>query len=385
MKILYYSPHPNLNLSSFTGYGSHMRGTTQALELLGHEVFFFVAGGTKLTNKTPTTNNTSLKRILPSFIKESIKDFLLLKQNRKQKIALKKMIKEVSPDLVYERGSYLMDAGVKVCVEMGVNHYLEVNAPFLQEKKEMEGNSFFLSKAEQIEQYKSSVTNKLIVVSSALKKHFMHEFRINADKIVICPNGINIADWDVNAMEVNAIQEKIGFNKEHFVVGFVGSILPHHGVETLITAFKEVAQSHWRLLIVGDGGPLPTLKKMVRDLGIKQQVCFTGDVPFEYVKNYMKLFQVGVMPASNWYGSPVKIFEYGAMKIPVIAPDVDPVRDVMSDNKDGLLIKDIISLQKALLNMSENLANAENMAATWHKKVIGNYTWHNITKRMLSE
>jgi glycosyltransferase involved in cell wall biosynthesis len=384
MKILYYSPHPNLNLNSFTGYGSHMRGTIQALELLGHEVVVFVAGGTVLSNKTKTAHKTGLIRMMPSWIKESIKDFLLLQQNRKQKIILKKLIKDVSPDLIYERGSYLMDAGVKVCAEKGVIHYLEVNAPFLQEKKEMEGSSFFLRKAKQMERYKSLNTNKLIVVSSALKKHFMQEFQVNADKIVICPNGINIADWKANAMDVSVIQEEIGFNSEHFVVGFVGSILPHHGVETLITAFKEVAQAHWRLLIVGDGGPLPALKKMANDLGIQNQVCFAGDVPFTSVKNYMKLFKVGVMPASNWYGSPVKIFEYGAMKIPVIAPDVDPVRDVMRDKQDGLLIRDTLGLQKALLMMSENKEDANKMAGTWHQKVMGNYTWLKITKGMLA-
>lgn len=385
MKILYYSPHPNLNLNSFTGYGSHMRGTIQALELLGHDVALFIAGGTVLASKTTTANKSRLKHILPSWIKESIKDFLLLQQNRKQKIVLKKLIKDVSPDLVYERGSYLMDAGVKVCTEMGIIHYLEVNAPFLQEKKEMEGKSFFLRKAKQMERYKSLNTNKLIVVSSALKKHFIQVFQVNADKIVICPNGINIADWEADAIDVSAIQEKIGFNSEHFVVGFVGSILPHHGVESLITAFKAVAQAHWRLLIVGDGGPLPALKKMANDLEIQSQVCFTGDVPFTSVKNYMKLFQVGVMPASNWYGSPVKIFEYGAMNIPVIAPDVVPVRDVMTDRKDGLLIKDLTDLQKGLLLLFENKSFAMDTALAWHKKVLGNYTWLNVTKRILSK
>ncbi|MEY3398003.1 MAG: hypothetical protein RL220_597, partial [Bacteroidota bacterium] len=45
MKILYYSPHPNLNLATPSGPGTHMREVIEALESQGHTVVRFIAGG----------------------------------------------------------------------------------------------------------------------------------------------------------------------------------------------------------------------------------------------------------------------------------------------------------------------------------------------------
>ena len=44
MKILYYSPHPQLRVEDQTGYGTHMREMIAAFETLGHDVDFLIAG-----------------------------------------------------------------------------------------------------------------------------------------------------------------------------------------------------------------------------------------------------------------------------------------------------------------------------------------------------
>ncbi|MFT5973783.1 MAG: glycosyltransferase involved in cell wall biosynthesis, partial [Cryomorphaceae bacterium] len=87
---------------------------------------------------------------------------------------------------------------------------------------------------------------------------------------------------------------------------------------------------------------------------------------------------------SNWYGSPVKIFEYGLMKKPVIAPDLGPLRDVMTDGENGLLvIPNSKALKEALQQLVTNFALREKIAIAWHEKVLLEYTWDTAAKKVL--
>lgn len=386
MKILYYSPHPNLNLASPAGYGTHMRGTIEALKELGHEVKLVIKGGEpfQATNNRKFNLKYRITSILPNYIKQSVKDYLMLKRDKTELTTLNNTITEFQPDLIYERSAYLMSAGVRLSKALHIPHYLEINAPFLQEKKEMEGNSFFLSRAKVLEALKVRFSSNIIVVSSALKQHVAKDYAVPESKVKVIPNGINPNDWAIVEDEVVALKEACGVSDSDVVIGFVGSILPHHGVERLINGFAKVKEDNWKLLIVGGGETLEQLKQRVEILNIQNQVLFTDNVPFSAVKNYMSLFTVAVMPQSNWYGSPVKLFEYGMMKKPVIAPEVKPVMDVMKSDEDGILVANELALSEALKFMVKHKHKAREMAEHWHRRVIGNYTWKKLVDKTLN-
>jgi glycosyltransferase involved in cell wall biosynthesis len=94
---------------------------------------------------------------------------------------------------------------------------------------------------------------------------------------------------------------------------------------------------------------------------------------------------ITVMARSNWYGSPVKIFEYGAMRKVIIAPDVIPVQDVMTHQTDGLLIPDTPeALEKAIRFVLNNPQDSANMALVFHEKVLAQYTWRKVAQQIIN-
>jgi glycosyltransferase involved in cell wall biosynthesis len=91
------------------------------------------------------------------------------------------------------------------------------------------------------------------------------------------------------------------------------------------------------------------------------------------------------MMNSNWYGSPVKIFEYGLMNKAVIAPDVAPVRDVIVHEKDGLLVSNSLDeIQNSLKRLMSDSDLRERLAKSWNKKVLENYTWKAAAEKTLN-
>ncbi len=389
MKILYYSPHPLLNLSSPAGYGTHMREMIQAFRELGHEVQPLIMGGEEL----PTTNGetakkqslkTRLKPWVPGRIWSSLKDLNLIRFDRFAASELRNQIAQFQPDLIYERAAYLQSSGVRTAKETGVHHILEMNAPYTEEHVAFNGNSFLVGQGEKAEAIQLQLTDRVCVVSSALETYFMKKHDLGREKFLVTPNAVDPAKLTVDAEEVKKLRDELGL-KGNLVVGFVGSIFPWHGVDLLVAAFQQVGRPDARLLIVGDGETLPDIRKQVSDAGLGQHVIFTGNIPHKTVFNYLDLMDITVMATSNWYGSPVKIFEYGAMRKAIIAPDNVPVRDVMENRKDGLLVEaSVDQLVEAIRTLMNHETLRKKLAENFHQKVLQQYTWKDIARNVLA-
>ncbi|HKL03250.1 MAG TPA: glycosyltransferase family 4 protein [Cryomorphaceae bacterium] len=381
MKILYYSPHPHLQIDAPTGYGTHMREMIKAWRLMGIEVKTLIAGDLLFPEREEsslrqrdTGSKSFLKKLLPTLIWESLKDLRLMLYDFKLEKELGAMIDSFEPDFIYERVAYIQNSGIKVARKKGIKHIAEINAPYPEERVMFSGKSLFLETARNAEREVLVYSHGVSVVSSALKEHFEKCLPDSSLKIRVIPNAVNQSEVSHNRDAVNQLKEQYKL-QGCCVIGFVGSIFPYHGVDILIEAFSKIPGEQLRMLVVGDGETLPELKSKARALGVLNRVIFTGSVPHREVYTFIELMDVCCMAKSNWYGSPVKIFEYGLMRKAVIAPDVVPVRDVMTD-KDGVLVEPTVkSLQNAFKKLIDSPEFRDEIAANWHRKVISQYTW----------
>lgn len=280
----------------------------------------------------------------------------------------------------------MMTAVGNACAKYGVKHVIELNAPYPQEKREMEGRSLVSFLAERAEKTQVKKAHAVVVVSSELKKYFSKKANVSPGKIVVTPNAVNLKTVEENVADV---RPSLGLSKEDCVVGFVGSIFPYHGVDLLIEAMRELMQSNehsvqLKALVVGDGEILPELKKKVENWGLTSRFIFTGNVAHSKVYGYISAMDIAVMPKSNWYGSPVKIFEYGIMGKLVIAPNNGPVKDAMIDEVDGLLVNEttqhlVHQLKRAIHHPKE----MEQMAQHFQTKIRNEFTWQHVADRII--
>ena len=386
MKILYYSPHPHLNLTDKTGYGTHMREMIQAFRDLGHEVLPVINGGTeprtqgnKDSKSKPGLLKRAIKAVVPKYIWRTIKDKRLLDHDQKAEIELGKIVDSFKPDLIYERAYYLTISGVNVAAGKKIRYFLEINAPYIEETAEFEGtNSFFTGLAKKNEELQLKWSDRSFVVSSALKDHFLKKYpAIPSSGIVVTPNCVDPAKVKVDHGIRKKVLEKYDL-KDNKVIGFVGSIFPYHGVDILIEAFNEVYKQNrnTKLLIVGDGLILEDLKSLAHKLEASANIIFTGNVPYSQVFSYIDVMDITVLAATEWYCSPIKLFEYGALGKAIVAPDTQSVKDVMEHDKDGILVKPGKEfLAGALLDLINNKTKMESVGISFRNKIENKYTW----------
>ena len=153
----------------------------------------------------------------------------------------------------------------------------------------------------------------------------------------------------------------------------------------LIEAFNGIKDDcpHSRLLIVGDGAELPGLESFVRQLGLDTRDEFSGPVNHSEIQLKLSQVSICIMPKSNWYGSPVKIFEYGAMKKPVIAPNEGPVREIITHEYDGILVSNVTELASSMKRLHSDAELCRILGERLYQRVSDNFTWRMNTQRIL--
>ncbi len=379
MKILYYSPHPNLNNADDTGYATHINEMINAFEDLGHKVLPLIMGGREKRNVQEIQTSffkKILKKIIHKYIWESLKDINLRKFDIYAKSKLIEKVKKFAPDIIYERANYFQSSGVEVAKQFKIKHILEVNSPYVEERINLQGKSFFLKKAQKIEKKILLNTDRILVVSSSLKDYFLKKYHLNEKKIFVTPNAININKIKIDEnLKLNLIKKYD--LKDKIVIGFVGSFFKWHGIDLLINAFKVLNNKYEniKLLIVGDGDIFEELKELSSN---NKNIIFTGSIKHKNIFSYIDLMNISVMAKTNWYGSPVKIFEYGIMEKAIIAPNEIPLKDVMTNKKDGLLIEsDVKSLTDAIEFYIENKNLMKDFALSFKNKIIKHRQWIN--------
>lgn len=121
----------------------------------------------------------------------------------------------------------------------------------------------------------------------------------------------------------------------------------------LLNAFADAQKrvNGIQLWLVGDGELRQDLEKQVKMLGIRDRVCFTGNV--SNVRDYLADADVFVM-SSDYEGLPLSVLEAMASGLPVISTDVGGVADIVTDN--GILVppRDKKALTDAIVELATN-------------------------------
>jgi glycosyltransferase involved in cell wall biosynthesis len=388
MKILFYSPHPTLYFDAPTGYGSHMRGMVKGFREEGHTVEILVLGNQPQSIDSNTQTNSFksvLKKVLPKILWRTLKEIQQIRFDEHATRELRLAIQKFSPDVVYERSAWMSNGSVDVLKQFKLKHVVEINAPFEEEVKEFEKTSSLISfiGKKKLKNLLQSATLAAPITSS-LQKYIVENYAIEQDRCLVVPNAIDKDEIQINDSRVEEIRKALDLTNKT-VIGFVGSIFPYHGVNRLIQSVSNLNNSSVALLIVGDGYLIPELKEQARLLGLSSRIHFTGSIPKQEVYNYVTAMDIVTLPNTEWYCSPVKLFEYGALGKVVLAVNETGVSDVMTDADGVLFENNEHDFQEALNLTLSNLNDLKEKANAFQQKILSNHTWNANARQILNQ
>ncbi len=235
-----------------------------------------------------------------------------------------------------------------------------------------------------------ALTADRVITLAPVMRDELVERGIDPDRLSLAPNAVDPAGFPPVHRD-DDLAARLGFAPDDVVVGYVSSFVAYEGIDTLIEAIALARDrgAPVRGLLVGDGVVRPELERRARELGIEDQVVFTGRVPHAEVTSYYGLIDVFVVPRTNarvcQLVSPLKPFEAMALERALIVSATPVLRDIVDDGRLGRTFtpEDPGQLADRIVELAGDPEERRRLGALARAHVLSNNTWAANAQRYL--
>lgn len=295
-------------------------------------------------------------------------------------VLLDRLHDERTVDLVLERYSLWGRTATAWAARHGVPSVLEVNAPLVREQA-AHRVLHDRAGAEQVAREALGAAGAVVCVSEGVAA-WARDVVADPGRVHVVPNGV---DTD----RVTSVARPGGVRP--LTVGFVGTLKPWHGTEHLVDAVALLLgrEPGWRLLVVGDGPQREALQERCARWGIEDAVELVGAVRPEDVVAHLHRMDVGCAPyedLDDFYFSPLKVYEYLAAGLPVVASRVPGMAGLLRGGELGRLVRpgDAEDLAAALVGLAADPAARARAGESARRTAVRAHTWTAVVERVLA-
>jgi glycosyltransferase involved in cell wall biosynthesis len=314
----------------------HIRGIINALRADGHSVELISPPNSDPYKETGTKiKSDPVGGQVPAWqvsFKNTLFQLAEIGYNVYALVRLLIAIVKKKPDFIYERYALFLFATVVVGRLSKIPVILEINDSAAVERVRP---VIFKGLANSIERFVFANADGLVFISGAFRDLVMPNIA-SRRPIIITPNAANLVDFRRDDRVRAASRLSLGLNGK-IVCGYVGAFVHWHGIDTFVREMAPFLKLNHdiALLLVGDGRLFEQIKAFVAAEGLTEKVVLTGRVPHSQVGSLIAAMDFSVLPNSNLYGSPVKLFELMAASVPVLVPDYEPCTEIVENGVNG--------------------------------------------------
>lgn len=273
-------------------------------------------------------------------------------------IRLKRLLKELNPDVVHSQVAFSMPwqvlgilwSGSRRIIFTQQNEYQNWKPLFARLRIRLYFLLFF------------GFIDKYTCVSQRVRDSLSVLSGKSSQKFVVIPNSVDTNNFFPDRLQREAQRQELKVDSSEFLAGMVARFSLQKGHQYLIEALRILKEKNVRckLLLVG-GGELETeIRAMVKRYNLGDTVLFYGQA--RDVNHVLQALDCFIL-SSLWEGMPLALLEAMASGIPVIATDVAGTREVVHHLQNGILIpsRSAESIVAALLQLKESPELRENI------------------------
>ena len=361
------------------GASIHLQAITRALAGVGHSIQLVAVAG----HEPP-----------PVGLVAAVDDLVLLPHpgrceglaRERQKLTFNGQLLEVvsdrvsqfRPEILYERLSLFGTSGLHLARETGARLVLEINALLAQEDAAWRG-LHLRQLADELEAQVLRGADLRLCVSEEVAAQVRSIAR--GQRTAVVPNGVDTTPFDRLPSSADA-RRRFGLQDASSIALFIGALRPWHGVDVAIRAIGKLgAANDVSLVIVGDGPIKDHLAQLALAEGVSERVRFLGQLDHDDVPAILAAADVALAPypaLSDFSFSPLKLYEYLAAGVPIVASDVGQIRDVLNGGRFGTLVKpgDVDELAAAIDSVSRQPESVRQAAAAGRAHTFASHRWH---------
>lgn len=370
MKILYVAI--DQTVPGTKGGSTHVLAVAQGLAALGHDVHVLASP------RSPAAFPSGRVRWHALGPPMGLPQLRILRTRRVLALA-----ETIHPDVIMERYYNFGGEGVRAARAMGAPMVLEVNAPIVDyagSPKRWLDRALLVEPMRRWREWQCAAADLIVTPSASIVPRSVPRERIleiewGADTERFHPGARGPLPFPRHANETLAV--------------FAGAFRRWHGAIHLVEAIRRLrarGRTDISAVMIGDG---PELARVRRAAGGLEGVAFTGAVSHDRMPASLAAADIGVAPfdvaahaplALDFYWSPLKIFEYMAAGLPVVAPDIPRLRRIVTHGREGILYEtsDPDGLASALERLADACGDGSDRAslgAAARDRVVREFGW----------
>lgn len=356
------------------GMTSMQIGLLNAIQKINHDAFFVSSGRVKLPDWVNYyfIPHNKLMRNLP--------EVLNLPYNTRVIRKLQPILKYESPDFIYQFHHDFIISGSLLKRETGLPFFLQCEG-VQQWTKLNWGKLYFPKLLKDAEEIQWQNADHIFTVSEQVKK-LMVEYGVEDKKITVNPSRVDTQVFHPNISGAE-IRRKYDL-EDKFVIAFTGTFAQWHGVEVLAESIKYIKSNikNSIVLFIGDGILRPKIEEIIKRDNVEDFSIITGIVPFDEMPEYLAACDILVTPGvsnsdTEFFNSPIKLFEYLAMGKAIIASSVGQQNDVIQDGINGMLIpeKNPEAIADTVFRLFKERDLADRIALQARRDAVEKHNW----------
>ena len=367
MKILYAAI--DQTVPGTKGGSVHVAAVAEGLAALGHEVTALVTPGAG----TPRPSAVRWIAMPPPFGSTHLR---LARSG-----AIARLARDFRPDAVIERYHNFGGEAIRVAAALGATAMLEVNAPVIDHRGSTKARLDRALLVQPLRRWRERLCRMADVI-------------VTPDASILPATGpkerIAGLEWgaDTDRFRPGAAGNAAAVRPRAATVAiFAGAFRSWHGAIHLAAAIRTLRARGYAdigAIFVGDGPELAAVRSAASGL---DTIAFTGAVPHDRMPALLASADIGVAPfdtgahaplSLGFYWSPLKIFEYMATGLPIVAPAIDRIPSLVENGREGILYdpgrSHAEALADALLRLSDPVARAP-LGAAARERAVRDYSW----------
>ena len=238
----------------------------------------------------------------------------------------------------------------------------------------------------------SRLTDKMVAVSEQTRRYCIEIEKMNPEKLITIPNGVCLEDYARGQWvktELENFRETLGVPLHARVITSIARYHSQKGHQYLIEAAPKILQKHPESLFlwVGDGELKGELENKIQSKGLSKSFILLG--VRKDIAKILACSDLFVLP-SLYEGMPNVLLEAMAASLPVIATAVGGSKELIFDNKNGILIPpaDPLALGEAinaLLSDKERRLQFGSKACKYVEENFSEKKMHGQYEKMVQE
>ena len=219
----------------------------------------------------------------------------------------------------------------------------------------------------------------VVAISNGLKSFYIEKGG-REDKILVAHDGVDLKQFE-NPEKKNTARIRLGLPLEKRIAMYIGRLDGWKGVRTLLDASLKLPDDIQVVVIGGEERHVSALRAEFRN------VIFLGSRPYAELSDNQAAADVLVLPntkkslISSNYTSPLKLFSYMASGRPIVASDLQSIREILDDSSCIFVTPDDPN------SMSEGIKKALDCSDSIPKAArqkVQSFTWQSRAQQVIS-